>query len=77
MIEVICRYICDRCGKEFLSCEDYNDKSQFVSFTHGKYAQNAETFKYGLVCEECYKDFCELAESFFDDLNKTEKGGEE
>lgn len=66
------RFTCDRCGKE----QTYTDKKQFPTY-HVSFGARLSQVKYGEICPNCYKDFCELAESFFDELNKTEKGGAE
>lgn len=66
------RFTCDRCGKKYDGKEGEMPTWFSISFS-SSYTCN----KYGEVCEECHKDFCELAESFFDELNKTEKGGTE
>lgn len=70
------RIVCDRCGKEQHRKEYESVKIRSISFTCHDITLRARHIKEGDVCEECFKDFCELAESFFDDLNKTEKGGE-
>lgn len=66
------RFICDRCGKKYDGKNGEMPTRFFISFSCSSFPN-----EHGEVCEECYKDFCELAESFFDDLNKTEKGGAE
>ena len=77
MIEATYRFTCDRCGKEFATRAEHDLKAHRVEFGCQQGFENSRAVKCGQVCEECFKDFCELAESFFDDLNKTEKGGEE
>lgn len=68
-------FVCDRCGKkEYLSECDAPAKAKNVTFVRGVVCGIQIEEKAGDVCEECFKDFCELAESFFDPLNK--EGGE-
>lgn len=59
------RFTCDRCGKERFFNEE--------SYTPGydiKFANGIRSVKMGGVCSDCYLDFCELAENFFDEVNK-------
>ena len=65
------RFVCDRCGKE----QRFTEHRKFPTFHVSFWAKLAQE-QHGEVCGDCFKDFCELAESFFDDLNKTEGGGE-
>lgn len=66
-------FVCDRCGKKQpLKVEHKHD----VFFTHHQILEERTVAK-GEICDECLKDFCELAESFFDDLNKTKDDGAE
>lgn len=68
MTEITRRYVCDRCGKDVLGGQFFD-----VCFKHGKKNCFATEYERGEVCEECHKDFIELAESFFDELNKGEQ----
>ena len=74
MIEVLTRrfrIVCDRCGKEWNADEtrksglfDISFKEEKIELVYG------DTKARGDVCQECYKDFCEIAENFFDDVNR-------
>lgn len=62
---------CDRCGKEVFREEHDSftgvDPGGFheVSFTdENKYLAKGD------VCGECYQEFCELSENFFDEVNR-------
>ena len=66
------RFTCDRCGKE----QRYTYNKKFPTY-HVSFWSKLAQEQCGEVCPNCYKDFIELAESFFDELNKTEKGGTE
>ena len=66
-------FICDRCGKELP-----NGGVRTVLFRHVKSDMNIGelcTAGRGDVCKECLQDFCDIAESFFDDLNKEATDG--
>lgn len=66
-------YICDRCGKEV-----QNGKFRTILFRHVKSDRNIGelcTAGRGDVCKECLQDFCDIAESFFDELNKEAADG--
>lgn len=69
------QFVCDRCGKKQPMKGDMVVHKHNVFFYHHQVLKDRTVAK-GEICEECLKDFCELAESFFDELNKTEKGGE-
>lgn len=57
------KFTCDRCGKAILADEiEYNE----VKFVYSVFS-NAKT---GQVCKDCYNDFKELADNFFDEANK-------
>jgi hypothetical protein len=59
------RFVCDRCGKEqFFNGENYTP-GYIIKFSNG-----IRIVKNGRVCSDCYLDFCELAENFFDEVNK-------
>jgi hypothetical protein len=75
MVEVIYRFSCDRCGKKVESEANYPEAIHDVAFREITIPKATRTVKGGTVCEECFKAFLELAESFFDDLNKGEEDG--
>lgn len=61
---------CDRCGKETFSDElerghDYHRVSFVADYPH-------LATKTHDVCSACYKDFIELSQCFFDEVNKDE-----
>ncbi len=68
--------VCDRCGKSWQT-DPNGEIKPGVAFFNGlscvEFAQNGLDAIKGEVCDECFKDFCDLAELFFDDVNK---GGE-
>lgn len=53
-------YICDRCGRDIAEGEELTIRID----TSGRCKKRGE------ICEECFQDFCDIIESFFDDLNK-------
>lgn len=66
------RIVCDRCGKEWEEYETAYSTGLFpVAFVNedinlgyrGKIAD-------GDVCKECYQDFIDIANNFFDEVNK-------
>ncbi len=70
------QFVCDRCGKKQPIKGDVIMEKHDVFFTHHQILKEKTVAK-GEICQGCLKDFYELAESFFSDLNNTEKGGEE
>lgn len=62
------RFVCDRCGKE-----QFCYSEEIVRFKVLFICRKA-IFEYdkieGEVCQECYKDFLEIAHNFFDEANK-------
>jgi hypothetical protein len=61
------RFVCDRCGKEQFSKEGVLLIMYPITFS-----DDCGKVKSGDVCRDCYKDFCDLAENFFDEVNKNE-----
>ena len=64
------KFVCDRCGKE----EFPNDNGDFsipfeVTFSE-PHLVGRRLVKAGQVCGACYKDFIQLAENFFDEVNR-------
>lgn len=62
------KFTCDRCGKEKMLKPGSNFPNVSVSFVVNdgfKYAR-----KEGDVCIDCLKEFNELAENFFSEVNK-------
>ena len=67
------RFTCDRCGKVQESIgKPYLLESYPVSFHNGILMRIQ-----GDVCKECYEEFLEFANNFFDEVNKTAEGGDE
>ena len=64
-------FICDRCGKEMRVDDRGEDSGVYtVEFSCGfSMARNPGTRK-GDVCEDCKKDFLEIAANFFDEVNR-------
>lgn len=70
MIEMItprAKFICDRCGTSELLTEDSAYKIHEVKFIDDCMFK---TYKQGQICKDCYSDFIEIADLFFDDVNK-------
>ena len=65
------RVVCDRCGKEW-----HADETQSSGLSSVAFVEEEAVLVYGKakakggVCEECYNDFCEIAENFFDEVNR-------
>ena len=55
------RYYCDRCGAEY-------GRLMEVGFKSYGYC-NESRLKLKQVCKECYEEFWQLADCFFDDVN--------
>lgn len=66
------RVVCDRCGKEWQADEMQQSSGLFpVLFAEEDAALiGGKVMARGGVCEECYNDFCEIAEIFFDEVNR-------
>ena len=65
------KFVCDRCGKEeFLAEED--EYIEYPTVTFQKYTSIVKmpSKKEGQVCADCLTEFWELAENFFDEVNK-------
>lgn len=64
------KFVCDRCGKE-----EYPDENgeitalHEVSFVKQRFIQR-DKIKEGQVCQNCFDEFWELANNFFDEVNK-------
>lgn len=65
-----CKFVCDRCGKEA-----YSDESgHIMEWVHAvKFCTANGEAASGEVCHKCFSDFRELAENFFDEVNKHEE----
>ena len=63
--------ICDRCGKEEFLDDVWLDAPK-IEFVSKESVYKCATRKRGEVCADCYKDFLELAENFFDEVNKND-----
>lgn len=62
------KYTCDRCGKEGFFDIVGRSSYSFVCFD-----REYNPIKGGHVCPECLKDFTELAQNFFDEVNRNEQ----
>lgn len=58
---------CDRCGRETYCDETRPTIIHEVVF--GEHSLNLP-YRSGHACDECYKDFCEIAELFFNESNR-------
>lgn len=65
---------CERCGKTEYADADHDLKPLAMGYKRVSFADEVRTLKKGDVCNECYKEFCELAENFFDEVNKENEG---
>lgn len=64
------KFVCDRCGKEkFPNDNGYIEDVKEVFFAEDMMI-NRPFKKTGQLCEECYNDFIQLAENFFDEVNR-------
>ena len=61
-------FICDRCGREEYKEDDVPEFQ--VDFVERSSVFELPTRTKGEVCYNCYKDFCEIAENFFNEVNK-------
>lgn len=62
------KFVCDRCGKEQFLDEKERVEIHDVQFKEsfdGRILKSA-----GSVCHSCYLDFLQIAENFFDEVNK-------
>ena len=55
---------CDRCGKE-----EFCDETNPTNLRLAEFNNTISKIASGNVCENCYKDFCEIADNFFNDVN--------
>ena len=62
------RFTCDRCGKEQLFRAGSPIERYTVRFEKGIHDGTIK----GDICDECYNDFCVLADNFFDEVNRDE-----
>lgn len=67
-------YQCDRCGRRFSNFSHYDEIKVIFAQQDAFYTEKFD--KRGHVCKECSQAFIELAESFFDDLNKENNNAE-
>ena len=64
------KFVCERCGKEIFSDENGCIEGVCgVSFKEQDYIKDRD-IKKGQICEECFAEFCEIANNFFDDVNR-------
>lgn len=67
------KFVCDRCGKEiFPDSEDRICGTHSVEFLITAGPLISKKVSSGDICEECRKEFIEIAENFFDETNKEE-----
>lgn len=65
------KFVCDRCGKEqFPKADGYFEDNSIreVSFVEDRMIRQIK--KAGQVCASCFDEFWELANNFFDEVNK-------
>jgi len=58
---------CDRCGKEHVREEGVMDDAVFCNIT---ISNDIRRVAIADLCEDCYKEFEEFVENFFDEVNK-------
>ena len=66
------KFVCDRCGKEWFDPEDADGNPveiHNVVFSERRPTHQIEG-KAGEVCKACATEFWELANNFFDEVNK-------
>ena len=62
---------CDRCEKtEF--CDELSQPN--MDYNMVKFGTDVRVVAEGDVCDDCYKDFLEIAENFFDKVNRENEG---
>ena len=67
------KFVCDRCGKELYPSEDgYISNIHEVAFIEMNPRNRTFNNPSKEVCEDCFNDFLELANNFFDEVNKVE-----
>ena len=70
------KFVCDRCGKEeFLDEEDVFIEYPTVTFSKQTSIIQMPIKMEGQVCADCLTEFWELAENFFDEVNKEGREG--
>jgi hypothetical protein len=62
---------CDRCGKECIREEGVMDDTKFRYISIN---DDVKFFERADLCGECYEEFCEFVENFFDEVNKENEG---
>lgn len=70
------KIVCERCGKkEYADDKPENHlKPLDMGYHEISFGDEVRTVAKGGVCRECYKEFRELAENFFDEVNKENEG---
>ena len=72
------KFVCDRCGKEtYLNEGDYIADLHEVVFGEFHPLRITKNSRSGDVCEDCFNDFLEIANNFFDEVNKVESEDKE
>lgn len=69
------KFVCDRCGKEWFDPEDAEGtpvEIHKVEFVKNGLGQLLGKVKEGEVCTACATEFWELANNFFDEVNKAQ-----
>lgn len=65
------KFVCDRCGKElFPDSEDRIFGIHSAEFLISAGPLIEKKVSSGDICEECHKEFIEIAENFFNEVNK-------
>jgi hypothetical protein len=69
-LSAVYKFVCDRCGKEMFPDENGCIEGVCeVTFTARGQIKDID-IKKGQICEECFAEFCEIANNFFDDVNR-------
>jgi hypothetical protein len=64
------KFVCDRCGKEQFATEGESPfETHLVEFCERRPPFSAKSKK-GEICTACATEFWELANNFFDEVNK-------
>ena len=66
------KFVCDRCGREEYPDENgYMEIPRTVMFVEERFPSRNKN-KEGQICKICNDEFWELANNFFDEVNKNE-----
>jgi hypothetical protein len=67
------KFVCERCGKEKFPDGEHGISGIYEVAFEDRSMLRERDIKKGSICEECFAEFCELANNFFDEVNKEKK----